>query len=344
MQAIALYEMLLRHSHQVVDVLIGRSAIRDVPQFVYDRIKAPCSMFDAPSFVFRKDRKHINILKTVIYNTTPRSLRKYLRSMEYIHQHIRDSRPDFIINFYEVLGGLAHLCYNIKAPLINIGHQYMARHPSYAFAKGDNRNLMFFRLHVALSNINAGKTLALSFYHLPTSKYDRLRVVPPLLRREVLELEPRAGSSVLGYILNAGFQQEVEEWHKAHPEVRLDFFWDKKNVPAELAVDPTLSFHTIDDAKFLSYMAACRAYISTGGFESICEAMYLGKAVMMIPAHVEQEVNARDAASTKLAIIGERFDMSRLLDFAAQLPSHNARFRAWVDSAEDIFIRELAEL
>jgi uncharacterized protein (TIGR00661 family) len=343
MQAIALADMLRRHGHEVTEALIGKSRIREIPEFVYEKIKAPCSMFNAPSFVFGRDRKHINILKTILYNTTPRSLRKYYKSMEYIHRRIRESNPDMIINFYEVLGGLTHLCYNIKTPLVNVGHQYMACHPAYAHAKGDNRSLMFFRLHVALSNIEAGKTLALSFYPLPSDNCGRLRVVPPLLRREALELEPTNGPSVLGYILNAGFQQEVEEWHKAHPEVRLDFFWDKKNVPAELAVDPTLSFHTINDSKFLSHMASCRAYISTGGFESICEAMYLGKPVMMIPAHIEQEVNARDAASTANAIIGSRFDISLLLDFASGRPRRNNEFRAWVDSAEEIFIKELTE-
>lgn len=41
-------------------------------------------------------------------------------------------------------------------------------------------------------------------------------------------------------------------------------------------VDETLRFYQIDDIKFLNGMAGCRAYASTAGFESICEAMYLG--------------------------------------------------------------------
>ena len=45
-------------------------------------------------------------------------------------------------------------------------------------------------------------------------------------------------------------------------------------------MDETLSFHQLDDVKFLNYMAGCRAYASTAGFESICEAMYLGKPVL----------------------------------------------------------------
>ncbi|WP_369682453.1 hypothetical protein [Hoylesella buccalis] len=42
-------------------------------------------------------------------------------------------------------------------------------------------------------------------------------------------------------------------------------------------------------------MANCKAYATTGGFESVCEAMYMGKPAMMIPVHVEQECNAHEA-------------------------------------------------
>lgn len=52
-------------------------------------------------------------------------------------------------------------------------------------------------------------------------------------------------------------------------------------------------------------MAGCRAYATTAGFESICEAMYLGKPVLMVPAHIEQDCNAHDAmrAGAGLSVI-----------------------------------------
>lgn len=42
-------------------------------------------------------------------------------------------------------------------------------------------------------------------------------------------------------------------------------------------------------------MGGCKAYLTTAGFESVCEALYLGKPVLMVPVHVEQECNAWDA-------------------------------------------------
>lgn len=60
-------------------------------------------------------------------------------------------------------------------------------------------------------------------------------------------------------------------------------------------MDDTLTFHRLDDVKFLKMMAGCRAYATTAGFESVCEALYMGKPCMLIPAHVEQECNAVDA-------------------------------------------------
>lgn len=32
------------------------------------------------------------------------------------------------------------------------------------------------------------------------------------------------------------------------------------------------------------------------GFESVCEAMYLGKPLLMVPAHIEQDCNISDIA------------------------------------------------
>lgn len=58
-------------------------------------------------------------------------------------------------------------------------------------------------------------------------------------------------------------------------------------------------------------MAGCKAYASTAGFESICEAMYLGKPVLMVPAHIEQDCNAYDAMKAGAGIISDFLICSR---------------------------------
>ena len=63
----------------------------------------------------------------------------------------------------------------------------------------------------------------------------------------------------------------------------------------EVKVDSRLSFHQLNDTLFVRYMAGARAYATTAGFESVCEAMYLGKPVLMVPTHIEQACNAFDA-------------------------------------------------
>ena len=168
----------------------------------------------------------------------------------------------------------------------------------------------------------------------------KLRVVPPLLRKEVLETTPVKGDYIHGYMLNSGFADDVISWHKKHPEVKLKFFWDKDTDKAVTAIDDTLSFHTLDDAEFLRQMAGCKAYASTAGFESICEAMYLEKPVLMVPSHIEQECNAFDAMKSGAGISADRFDLGLLLEFTKGFrPDHE--FREWVKSSESIIINEL---
>jgi hypothetical protein len=81
-------------------------------------------------------------------------------------------------------------------------------------------------------------------------------------------------------------------------------------------------------------MAGCRAVMCTAGFESVCEAAFLGKAVLMVPLenHHEQRLNALDAELSGVAVSYPVFD----LDALASLPRRveNAWFRTWCDQAD----------
>ena len=131
---------------------------------------------------------------------------------------------------------------------------------------------------------------------------NNIRVIPPLLRKEVTLHEPYSGDYIHGYMVNAGFSENVMKWHRQHPRIPLRFFWDKWEEEPVKRVDNTLSFYQLDDVEFLRQMAGCKAYASTAGFESVCEAMYLGKPILMVPAHIEQDCNAYDAEKRRCGI------------------------------------------
>jgi uncharacterized protein (TIGR00661 family) len=341
-QAISLADMLRRNGHEVVATLVGKSHSRELPAFFTRKMNTPMQVYEAPSFVFKKNRKHIDVLKTIIYNLNPQKLKQYGESIELIHRQVVACKPDVVVNFYEVLPGFTQLYFRHYIPFVNIGHQYMMRHPDYLQDSGDPQNLMLLRLHSILTSIGAAKMLALSFYPMKSYPHERIVVVPPLLRREVLELQPAEGDYILGYMLNQGYENEVHAWHRKHPGVKLHFFWDREGAPETLEIDDTFTLHAINDELFLKYMAACRGYITTAGFESVCEALYLDKPVMMIPAHIEQEVNAADALSIGGGIAGNRFDLSKLLAYMETERKFDAEaFREWVRSAEKIFIEQL---
>lgn len=90
---------------------------------------------------------------------------------------------------------------------------------------------------------------------METDEEAHIRVVPPLLRREVLCCEAASGEYVHGYMVNAGFGESISQWHEQHPEVPLHFFWDKPDEPEVCRMDETLSFHQLDDE---NSFAICR--------------------------------------------------------------------------------------
>ncbi|MEM9896508.1 MAG: glycosyltransferase family protein, partial [Bacteroidota bacterium] len=125
-----------------------------------------------------------------------------------------------------------------------------------------------------------------------------------------------------------------------HPDITIHCFWDKKEAPETLKAAENLTFHRLNDKKFLHYLASCRGYLSTAGFESICEAMYLGKPVLMIPVegHYEQSCNALDATNSGAGIQNDVFDLDVLLNYLPYHQGDTSTFKKWCDQAAPVFL------
>ncbi len=338
-QAITLRNMLVQQGHEVVEVLVGTSPNRIIPEFFQQKIKTNICTFSSPNFSPTPKNKRSSTIKSVLFNF-PR-LHLYLKSMLFIRDRIKLHQPDRVINFYEVLGGLTYSFFGLTPPMICIAHQYILMHKDFKFPnkrKSEIAGLLFF---TRLTCLGAKKVLALSFGNFTNFDDGIFEVVPPLLREEVLNATPTKGNFILGYLLNPHFEQEIRTWHQEHPEHALRFFWDNKLVRENVTtVDPTLSFHKLNDVEFINNMKSCKAYATTGGFESICEALYLQKPVLMVPAHIEQECNVVDAMNVGAGVNDTEFNLMNLIQFAPHYrPNYN--FKNWTLGAEDTFLHLL---
>jgi uncharacterized protein (TIGR00661 family) len=334
-QAITMEQLLRSNGHEVVEVLVGKSKARKIPDFFKQKIHAPIRTFDSPNFLPTAKNKRSNILRSVIYNVgkTP----TYLKSIFFLLSQINGKHVDLVINFYELLTGLAYLLARPQVPSVSIGHQYLFLHPDFQFPKGSPVSLFFLRWFTRVTCIGAQYKLALSFRNMPDNEEQAIKVVPPLIRREVLDCHPTQGNYLFGYMLNAGFSERVSQWHAEHLPTPLVFFWDKKGMPDEYRVDNTLLYHQLDDKAFLNYLAGCKAYATTAGFESVCEALYLHKPVLLVPAHIEQDCNAFDAYRSGAGVVGKDFELDQLLEFCNHYKPDNS-FRQWVSMGRMRFV------
>lgn len=340
-QAISLRNKLIVNGHQVPAVIIGKSIRREIPSFFFEKINCKVISVDSPNFVVGKKNKKIKIFKTILFNIY--HIRRYLKSIREINKIVKNEKPDVIINFYDLLGGLFYLLYNPSIPYTCVGHQYLVFHPHFQFPKGHRIDRFLLKLNTKITSMRADKLLALSFRKMADVPSDKLYVVPPLLRKRVLELNPRKEGYIHGYMLNQGYAEEIINWHKKNPDIETHFFWDKQDAPEETVIHRNLVFHKINDSKFLDYMKDCSGYASTAGFESICEAMYLGKPVMMIPnaGHYEQKCNALDASLSGAGIESNEFDLTKLLNYIPKHQTDPTVFRNWVHSADQLFLSYL---
>lgn len=341
-QALALEEMLKHNGHEVVGVMVGKSSSRSLPSFFTEKIDTPIKVFASPNFKATRTNKRFSLLWSILFNLVRLPL--YIKSMFTIRRNISSAKPDVVVNFYEALTGLTYATLFPSRPYICIGHQYMFLHPDFRFPPRKSKiQLAALRWYTRLTCLRAKRKLALSFYPMSEVQSRKLVVVPPLLRKEIGMLKPQNGEYINGYLLNSGFASEVKKYHKEQPGQPLRFFWDKRGCEKETRIDDTLTFYQIDDSMFLHSLAGCKAYATTAGFESICEALYLGKPVMMVPAHVEQDCNAFDAVRAGAGIVCKEFDIDRLLMFTKSYYPHKD-FIDWASSAEYHIIRHIEKV
>jgi len=341
-QALAMKELLEGAGHRVTEVLVGGSGHRPIPAYFEAGMGLKIRHFPSPATLPGKARTGVSMGWTLGYNL--RNVRRYRSSVKLLREWIRQAAPDLVVNFYDVLGGVAMT--GVAAPdvpMVAVGHQYLLGHPEAPRPPFRPLQLLPFQVINRFSAPRGTCRLALSFRAIEDGPREGVRVVPPLLRASVLAATPTAGDHLLVYVINDGYTDAIARWQERHPEVVIHAFRDRQGVPDVQEVQPNLTFHTLSDIRFLELMRSCWAFVGTAGFESVAEAMWLGKPVMVVPTgnQVEQAWNAREAVAAGAGMASHHFDLTPFMDYLTGHRDVSDEYRQWVRSGTARILRTL---
>ncbi|MCZ3366900.1 MJ1255/VC2487 family glycosyltransferase [Methanobacterium veterum] len=129
--------------------------------------------------------------------------------------------------------------------------------------------------------------LITTFFYPEIKNKEKVELFPPVLREEILNLNPVNGNHVLVYQTSDSNLELISTLKSINEEFVIYGF----NMEKE---DGNLHFRKFNENQFFKDFESCKAVVSNGGFTLISESMYLKKPIFCIPVkkQPEQTVNA----------------------------------------------------
>ncbi|MCZ2479348.1 glycosyltransferase family protein [Aquirufa nivalisilvae] len=345
-QAISLSQIAQEAGHEIIAYAVGSTNNRKIPSFFTDFIgDKPLLQYESPSLCYGNG-KAVQVGKTAFQAFS--KFKTYWKSASELAEFIEAHQPDGIINFYESITGLHQWRTGSKTPCLSIGHQYLLLNRHFESIPEKKIDQFFLNLNTKITGIGSKKKLGLSFLPLENDLQRNIEVIPPLLRKEVKALQAEQGKNWLAYLTHYRLAEDIMAWSKQNPDVQLDCFWDHPTHHEIFHFSENLTFHPINAEKYLEKMSQCAGLISTAGFESIAEAMYLSKPTMMVPVpnHIEQMINAFDASHAGAGLAAKTFDLSLFKDYQHVHRTDYSKYQEWIQESSrlmDFHLRELIQ-
>jgi len=133
--------------------------------------------------------------------------------------------------------------------------------------------------------------LVTTFFYPPVTRA-RTTLVPPVLRREILEARPEPGGHLLVYQTSTSHGALLEVLRASGVECRV---YGVRREIREEEREGNLRFRPFSEAGFVDDLRTARGVVSNGGFTLLGEAVYLHRPVLSVPVgrQFEQVLNAR---------------------------------------------------
>jgi uncharacterized protein (TIGR00661 family) len=276
-------------------------------------------VFECPGIVTPVRRHRVQLVSVVTRNiATLAASAHWVRAIRHAAERFK---PDAALTDLEML--VPRVARRLGLPSLSLGNDHMATMGRIALPPAAILNWAGTATSIRLLFTAADQYLITCFYEVPLRRAGAsARRVPPLLRDEVIAMQPAPGDHVVAYQGHQTFRRFIEVLEKIGRPVHV--YGMGRGAPRG-----NLSFMEFDEQAFVADLASC-AYVICGGSQTlISEALHLGKPVLAMPVvgMFEQYLNSLylERCGYGMRSSLRRFSLAEVEAFELQLDAFRQR-------------------
>jgi uncharacterized protein (TIGR00661 family) len=246
---------------------------------------------EIPGIVFRYTGGRLDVMRSIAAGLDYQS-RQLGPLVDRLIGEVEAFQADLAITDFEP--ALPRAAGRLQIPLVSVDHQhFLLAYELDALPWSLQWNAWVMGHAVWMYVSEAADTVVSAFFRPPLRRgWEHVVQVGPLLRSEITSAEPRDGGYVLSYLRRHTPFEVVSMLADCGLPVKVYGLGDRGSIGS-------VTFHDVDEQRFIDDLAGCRALIAAAGNQLIGEALHLGKPALVLPerAHAEQLMNSHFLAA-----------------------------------------------
>ncbi|WP_406534840.1 MJ1255/VC2487 family glycosyltransferase [Methanobrevibacter sp.] len=276
----------------------------------------------------------VNNLKT-FSNALKRNPTNIKVGYENLYKKARQLHPDVIVTDFEIYATMLSKIRGI--PLISLDNIHMITQTKIDYPQNHYVEMLKAKGVIKTYVVKPKVHILTSFFYPKVRAKKNAVIYPPILREDILKLEPKEGDHIIVYQTSRESEKLIRKLKALKDEKFIVYGFNKSEE------DGNLTYKEFNEDVFYDDLASSKAVICNGGFTFITEAIHLKKPIYSVPAigNFEQTLNGFYVEKLGYGEYHEVMSASRVKSFLNNLPKYQKRLAKVKKTNNDGVVREL---
>ena len=254
---------------------------------------------------------------------------------ETLYRKAAQLKPDVIVTDFEIYATTVAKLRGI--PLISLDNIHMITQTKIDYPKNHIGEMLTAKGVIKTYVVKPKVHILTSFFYPKIKPGKNAVIYPPIIREDILKLEPTHGDHIIVYQTSRESKRLVQNLKSIKDEQFIVYGFNVNKT------DCNLTYKKFNEDKFYEDLASSKAVICNGGFTFITEAIHLKKPIYSVPAigNFEQTLNGFYVQKLGYGEYHENMSPKKVEGFLKRLPKYEKRLAKVKKTNNDGIVREL---